>query len=304
MSIRDPASKRLNEMMRDPKNDIDRMINTLDGLPTLPTVISRIMSLSEDSSSSASEITDVISHDQALTAKVLKLVNSSFYGFSGRIKTVRHAVVILGFNDVKNIALAASTFEAFSSKDVFKKLGDALWRHSAASAAISRMIAENLGLKDKNDYFVAGLLHDIGMVLLAYKMPDVVNEIMSQAADGIKDVRSIEETLLGTNHAVIGGRLAKKWQLPDSITEAIEFHYTPQSAREFPIPAAVVNLADSICQKKGLKWWNKSECAWNEAALQILKKIKPDFDEHYLGQLIEKVDGELEGIDELMNIIS
>ena len=191
---------------------IDRLVKKLETLPTLPTVATKILSLSEDSLSASEEITNVISHDQALTAKLLKLVNSSFFGFSGKIKTIKHAVVILGLNDVKNIALASSTFEVFSSQTTIKKLGDSLWHHSAASATISRTIADSLGLKDKNDYFVCGLLHNIGMLLLAVKIPDVTEDIIKMTDGNIKEIRKSEEDLLGVNHSVIGGRLAQQWE--------------------------------------------------------------------------------------------
>jgi len=288
--------------MSDLRKKIERRLNGLEELPTLPDIAARIISLANDPSASASDITEIISLDQSMTMKLLKLVNSAFYGFSGEITTVKHAVVILGFNEVKNLSLATSVFDAFSGKgDTLKKEG--LWRHAAVCAAVSRMIAKELGEKECGAFFVSGLLHDIGRVFLASYMPEALEMVIERASGGVETVSSVEKELLGVTHSAMGGVLAGNWRLPAEITEVIRYHHNPGNARLNRALTAAVSLANSLCHIEGLGGLPGVRPTMESDGLEILKKERPGLNLDNIENIVSNLEDEINGIDDFLGLI-
>jgi len=144
---------------------VEALSNHVKSIPTLPTVLTELSRRMEDPKTSSEDLAQVIQQDQAISSKVLKLVNSPFYGYSGRIHTINQGIVILGFNAVKNLVLSTSVMEAFKSTESGENFRmDQLWVHSAAVAGVAKLLAERAGVIDPEEAFVAGLLHDIGKV--------------------------------------------------------------------------------------------------------------------------------------------
>jgi putative nucleotidyltransferase with HDIG domain len=188
-----------------------------------------------------------------MSVKVLKLTNSAFYGLAREIDSVRQAVVVVGLEAIKNLVLSASVLDMFKGKNIDQEFQEKFWRHSLATAFCSRLLAKRLrknGVVDPDTAFSAGLLHDIGKIIMSCflaeeyrKFTDIRNQDRRSATF------EIEEHALGYTHAQIGSLLAAQWKLPHKLSEAIEFHHRPQSSQaEEPIPH-VVYLADYLSKK-------------------------------------------------------
>lgn len=226
-----------------------KITESIIGLPTLPAVITQIISLIDNPQTSARDVSRIISTDQALTAKILKLANSAFYGFPREISTVNHAVVVLGFETVKSLGLSVSVLERFAgggSDSSFDR--QKFWEHCIACGVAARLLAGQLHYRVQGEAFAAGILHDIGkLILCQYFSEDFVEILEVMRAEDLY-IGKAEERILGVTHAEIGGWLAERWNLPNQLVDTIAFHHTPgrmQRGAELP---ALVHLADFLCR--------------------------------------------------------
>ncbi len=224
---------------------LKRKVEELSNLPTLPGVVKFIGSLIEDSNTSAQDLAAVISRDQVLSAKILRLVNSPIYGFPGRISSVSHALVLLGFNVVKGLLLSTTVFSAFAGGV------QGLWEHSLGTALISRRLARGLGQKDMEEVMIAGLLHDLGKVVLAHLLPEECGAARLRAVDEHRHIGDIEKEVFGVNHAQVGAWAARSWHLPDRLVVALEYHHRPSRAKEAMRVPAIVQLSDILARSMG-----------------------------------------------------
>ena len=227
------------------KNIKDKLEN-ISSIPTLPTVIDRITRLLQNPKTSAEEIGRAITTDQALASKVLKLVNSAFYGFPGRISTITHAIVILGFSTVKNIVLTASIFDAFRKKNngISEFNFEQFWMHSIACGAASQSLAKYLGSSEKEECFIAGLIHDMGKVILCQYLPEDFRDALNMSKEENTLFYESERKLFDVTHEEIGGYLAQRWNLPKNLQNAITFHHNPSTSRDHYTTTAIVHCAD------------------------------------------------------------
>lgn len=213
----------------------DRVLKSMGELPQLPVAVQKLLAVMRDENSSADDVTRVLSSDQALAGKILKLVNSSFYGMSGEVSTITRAVVVLGFSGVRNVAMG------FGMVSALKKLGGVsvatFWDHALAAGAGAQAMAPKLGKgHDPEEAFIAGLMHDIGHVVLASAAPDEWSAAQVQVQAGADPI-VIEKELLGMSHASVGQRLMAYWQLPSALQEAARWHHNIKIAasREQPL---------------------------------------------------------------------
>jgi putative nucleotidyltransferase with HDIG domain len=225
-----------------------RRVERLEGLPTLPSVASSLLALTRNPKTSATQVGELISKDQALTTRVLRLVNSAYYGFPKKISTINHAVVILGFSRVKNIVLAASVFamEKLEQPSAFDPA--AFWRHSLGAAVCARAVSRELHCGEHEEAFVCGLLHDVGKVVLAQVAPDDYRQALSLAASRSSLIRDAEEAVLGLDHAEVGSWLVERWQLPPGVQSAVRRHHQPGETRQDRETAVVVSAADVLAR--------------------------------------------------------
>lgn len=204
------------------------MLEKITDLPTLPTVVSRILQYVNDPTSSAKGLSELISHDQSLTMKVLRVVNSAFYGFPKKISSLHQATAILGYNAIKNMALSVAVFGAFG-KDGFSSEFDreAFWRHSVAVGVIARLIARKIRFHEVEEAFISGLIHDIGKVLLDQYMHEDFIHCVRLANEKNLLLISAERAHFGFDHCDVGGFLAKRWNLSQTLAEVLEYHNSP-----------------------------------------------------------------------------
>lgn len=226
--------------------------NTTD-LPTLPTVVGKLIALVSNPAASASDIGHLIEQDQVLTVRVLKLVNSAFYGFPQQIRSIQHAVVILGFAKVKNVVLTSSILDMSGEmKSGTLNMTD-LWRHSLGSAIVARRVADRMGKGvSSDDAFIGGLLHDIGKMLLARLLGQHYLPIVEAAQERGALLRDVEMKVLGVSHAQAGNWLAERWRLPLAIQQMIRLHHRPEAATGERDLVNAVHLADILTRALGI----------------------------------------------------
>lgn len=222
-------------------------------LPTLPLVAVRVMEIINDPHSSASDLAEVISSDPAMAAKVLRLVNSAYYGFPNPITTITHAVAIMGFNTLRSLILSVATFDLFSKKktDQFFQLEE-LWMHSIGTAVGSKLLAKRLGLPNFEELFIAGLLHDVGKVVLDIYLHQDFISCISTAQKTSKPLWLVEQEVIGSSHAEIGNAVALKWKLPSVLTESIRWHHEVLRAKDHTKVAGIVHVADIFVKARGI----------------------------------------------------
>lgn len=264
----------------------------LQDLPPLPTVVTRVMQTVNDPTTSAADLNRLISGDAALAGKVLRLVNSSYYGFPRRVSTITHAVVILGFNTVRNLTTALGVFTAFDPGSIPTALDrDRFWAHSLATAIAAGVIGKrkNIPAKAVEEVFVGGLLHDIGKLFLDQYFPDQYAIALKLAYAAKISIWDSEKTALGIGHALVGKRIAEKWKLPPSLTSMISLHHQPEFAKEHFDVAATIQAADMVARKASLgdggdslvpnlapeveKWANLSDPVWDAIGAETCQRF-------------------------------
>ena len=202
-----------------------KQLNKIRDIPTLPTIVFELNQHLEDPETSIVKVSETIEKDQAVTLKILKLVNSAFYGFKSGVSDIRHAVVMLGFNAVRNAIVSVSIINALPKGLLFQdfEMG-AFWKHSLAVAVTSKNIAQKAGVGSPDNCFVGGLLHDVGKVIMAQYFQDTFIKVWTYMQKECLSFHEAEQHELAVDHAMIGGHLARRWSLPEGLIEAIRWH--------------------------------------------------------------------------------
>ena len=280
-------------------NTVRQRLSSLKSLQTQPAVIAEITHLLQNPSTNAEVLGRAIRTDQVLASTVLKLVNSAFYGFPGRIGSISHAVVLLGFSTVKNIVLTATIMDIFKMNINSKFNMQDMWKHSLGCGAAAQCLARALGAELKEECFIAGLVHDIGKAIMFQLMPDDFTRVI-ECADKTKNLFYDSECkLLGINHQDIGGILIELWHLPTPILNAVSCHHNPpvQLTDEHKI-AAIVHCADILVRALGYgnggdnKIPRINDNVWNNMALDNID----------LPHLFDSIEIELERVSVLSQL--
>ena len=261
-------------------NRLRAIVGRVEDLPTLPRTVLRITEIINNPKSSARDLAGVINDDQVLTARLLRLVNSSFYGFPQRIATVSFAIVLLGFDAIRNLLLTTSIFDLFAGADKDLQVErEKLWDHSLGCAVAAKIIAEHLHFEKVEELFVCGLLHDIGKIVeMAYLKNDYAR-VRAQVKAQDDWILTAEEEILGCHHAHIGHLLAERWNLPAPVPEVIRHHHSPEFAGEFQREAAGVHLADILCRALEIGSGGDQRIpSLNPRAWEVLELGKTDID--------------------------
>lgn len=236
---------------------IKLIINRIHNLPTPPIVFTQVNKVLNDPKTSAYQIGAIISEDPALSAKILKLTNSSFYGIPRTITSVKQAIIILGLDVVRSLVLSASVFESFSKQyKIDKNYLDDFWRHSLSVAFMARIISRTKNFPsfmEAEEAFSAGLLHDIGKLVIFAHMPEQFSEIRKiLKEDKTKSSFEVEEQILEFDHSLVGSYLAQKWNLPPELANAIKFHHFPDQDENQNFTTYIIHLSDYLAKKAEL----------------------------------------------------
>jgi len=224
-----------------------KKLDNIPDIPTLPSIVITVNKMLQDYDTSIKNLTKTIEKDQSMVTKILRLVNSSFYGFRSRIKNISHAVIVLGFNTVRNAVVSVSIIRTFAGEDiceVFKT--EEFWKHSIAVAVTSRYLAEQTRLDSPEDCFVSGLLHDIGKLVLSQYFTGLFSEVWKSVKEDNLSFYEAEKNFLPVNHAQIGGYLTKKWQFPAALVDSITYHHKIRRAVSDFDQSIAVHTADNI----------------------------------------------------------
>lgn len=265
-------------------------VERISNLPTLPRLLQRFSEMIKNPGISMEVLGKELSKDQVLTSKLLKMVNSSFYGFPGRIGTITHAIVLLGYDALKGLIVTSSIFENLP-EEAFP-----LWRHSIAVSQASRAIAKRLFPQEREEFAVAGLLHDIGKVILHLETPEEYRAVLHHAVASGKAMWLAESELLGFDHATIGLWICEQWTLPAKLAMPIGYHHSPGNAPAHKPRAAVIALADIIVRGMG--------CAAEgdlplEAIDPFIEQQIPTT-EKFMEEIVDEIEPDIESIKELV----
>jgi putative nucleotidyltransferase with HDIG domain len=261
------------------KEKIRRKIKSIKNLPTLPEVARKISKMVENDKTSATELAKIISTNAVISGRVLRLVNSSFYGFSGKISSISNAIILLGFDVVKSLIICVSVFE------MMEKGIPGLWEHSLGCTIASRLIAKKVKGCDPEEVSVAGLLHDIGKIVVSIQLAEDYEEIKKTIVEKKINFSKAEKEVLELTHEDLGGWLAESWNLPVGLREPISFHHHPQQAQQAKLVTAIVHLADFLVRAVGYGFGGDpwvpalNHKAWDRLGLSLhdLEEIISDF---------------------------
>lgn len=207
-------------------NDIDSLLAQIKSLPTLPTVYYQLLDIMNNPMVVSKEIAEVISYDQSTALRVLKAANSPMYSIYGGVSNITQAIAYLGFSEIKNLVIAITIFDFFDKHFQGNLINPIeFWKHSIATGIIARLIGKYLNVKNLEDFFLAGILHDIGKIAMLHLIPEKYSKAMEYSIENNVSHHEAELKILGFNHTVVGETLATKWNLPQDLVSVIKNHH-------------------------------------------------------------------------------
>lgn len=238
----------------DARNRLRAIVNRTTDLAPLKSVATRAIQLAEDERSAAMDLATVISSDQALTSKLLKLSNSAYYGYARRISNVREAVILLGMRTVRSVAISSAIIDAFRLPE-FDSGGfdqDLFWAHSVSVGIVAEVVARDTRVARPEDAFTAGVLHDVGKLAMVLCEPDSFAEVIDLVNREDMRYREAELAVFGIGHEHVGARLAERWKFPEPLVASIRDHHPPKGVPAIETMSDVVAAANLACNREGL----------------------------------------------------
>ena len=267
--------------MQDAEARLETLVRQVRDLPALPDMAVKVMRLTDDARASANDVARVLAADQAMTARVLKLANSAFYGVPRRVSTVTDAVVLLGMRTVRNmtVALGCQPVLERALPGYALRPGD-LWRHSFCCAFAAQCLAKRARYRVAEEAFVGGLLHDIGKVILNTHMQAEFAAVLRYASENDVPFMDAERAVLGFDHAEAGARVLARWNLPPALVDCVRYHHEPLS-QPTPSPlTGLVHLADVMCLMLGIGLGGDGlQYPLQEGVLDLLQLSAADFEQ-------------------------
>lgn len=283
---------------QDQQSRIERwrpVLDKLNDIPTLPIVATKVTELINDPNSSSSDIAEVLKKDQVLTAKVLKLINSPYYGIPGEVTDVKRALAYLGFNTLAQLVLSVSVISLFSDKKNSKFSLQDFWKHALGTAVASEVIAKQVGYPKPEECFTCGLLHDIGKIVLLQIAPDEFFRVVQLAEKEKISFIDAERKLETPNHGYLGEYIADKWRLPMVIRMSIRYHHTDVSQMETMLasikPAVqIVSLANQLVVKENIG--HSGDASGGFVGANLLQPL--NLTEAHLPPILEKLQKDMD----------
>lgn len=289
-------------MEKNKQDILEWYIAQANPMPTLPHLVVRILDLSSKSDVDIELLADAILKDKVLTARMIRLVNSAFWGIQRRITSIREAIVYLGFQQIRSVVLTSSLFHAFQTRNPAFRLS-AVWEHGLGCAMISRIISEKVGFEDSEKAYIAGLIHDIGEVILSQFGPDKFDDVIDRVQKDHLTFYEAESAVIGVNHTDFGPWFAENWGFSEELAEAIICHHTPDKSTVNPRLVSIVVLADLFCRVRGLDYGiieNIAVSFKDQFAWQVLSKNNPALDNMDLERFTFNLDGM---VDEVAKVV-
>jgi putative nucleotidyltransferase with HDIG domain len=273
----------------------------IENLPAFPLIVQKVIKIANDPNSAASDFENVVSKDQTLTAKMLKMANSPFYNVGRDIVVIKEAVVTLGYKTVKSLAFAAGAGQIFQKNlPQYGLAAGGLWKHSLGVAVTARLVGQELGFSDDmcEELFVCGLLHDIGKLVLGLFISRS-DQVYMAPSSGENSICQIEKKLTGFDHTEVGEIIINKWQLPNIILSAVKYHHKPMETSYYNKEVAVVNMANYICDKNKVGFSMK-----NTSNPELLDSVKSELglSEDKYQDILKKAEAQIGDIDRIASI--
>ncbi|MFK5914220.1 MAG: HDOD domain-containing protein [Woeseiaceae bacterium] len=228
--------------------EIQDLVNNASDLISLPEISLRVNEIANDPNSTAEDMASVISQDPALVVRMLKIANSAYYGLSKEVDTISRAVAILGTKKIRDLVISTSTSQAFDGipNDLISMQD--FWHHSLYCGLLAQILSNKSKKTNSESIFIAGLLHDIGQLLMFNQRPEKSHEAILLLMEGSEDLETFEAErhIFGFDHMQVGGELIRNWKLAPVLEECVEFHHEPQNAKNFPAEVALINIANAV----------------------------------------------------------
>ena len=282
-----------------------QMVAKIDDLPTIPVVATQVLQLLDDPDVNVDKVADLMLTDLVMTARVMKMVNSPIYRANQEITSLKRALVYLGIRHIKEIALTSSFISAFEDKGGVIDIST-FWAHSFGVGMVSKIIAEKIHYPDIEKAYLAGIVHDIGEVVLSYYQPESFSKILTAIKE--RPVRLIDMELeeFGTTHNEIGYCIAEKWNFQEAYKEVVLYHHSPREAASDPVLCAIVNLADLFCSVRDLYYGGNAWASFNlseEEGWAILKEQHPSLEHLDIERFCYELDDAVPDVKELVTSI-
>ncbi len=289
-------------------------VEEIGALPTLPDIPMRILELIANEESSMAEISKTVSRDPALTANILKVANSPFYGVREKVGSLKLALAIVGLNEIINIVTSISLVRMFASqKSAVRFDRSKFWRHSFGCGSAAQMLARELRFETEGVEFVAGLLHDIGKLIMDQYFHARLNEVWNLSEKESIPLLDAESQVFGVDHATLGSWLAQRWSLPAALVEGIMYHHRPLDVLALPAPGgnpaltAIVHLADILACEPDLNFTESTaspETFGKNLAWKIILAERPDLDHETLEKFVGKYEEYKSRVHALVQAVS
>ena len=283
----------------------EALIRQVVNLPTIPETMTRVTHLLDDPDVELDEVAEVILTDQVMASRVIKIVNSPMFRPMHQIKSLKRALIYLGFRRIREIALTCSIIKTFEGKEgVFDV--KTFWEHSFGVGIVSKIIAQRVRYPETEKAYICGIVHDIGEVFLSSYMSAEFQKIVDLIKGTCHSFAEGELFMLGTTHCDLGFCLAKKWNFPLEYCDVIENHHTPQDATFDPMLVAIVNLADLFCSVRNLNYDNSEWVSFSlteEKSWEILQRYSPNFSDLDVERFCFELDERVAEIEEMVRSI-
>ncbi len=260
-----------------------------------PEVFLKLRNTMSDPKHTFADLKRIVEADPALAARLLKITNSAFYGLEGKVESIEHALEIVGTQQLTNLVLSATVSDNFNliPKDLVDM--ESFWKHSLTCAISAKLLAEMKNKSDTDPYYLAGLLHDIGSLIIYQELPDKAVETLSYCSKTGEHLYWAEDQIIGFNHADMGGALLNDWGLPDNVVEAVKYHHAPLQAKKYPEFCAHIHIAEITAY--GTKIGKSGEPQVPPLAPNILEKF--NFSQQEVKNIQSEVEGKVEAVFQL-----
>ena len=279
-------------------SNVTGLVKDVGNLITLPDVFIRINQLVEDPNSSIADIAKVAGHDPSFTVRLLRVANSSFYGFSSTVDTVSKAVSIIGTSQIRSLALATSVAKTFEGlPNTLVSMQD-FWKHSLYTALIARILAKSAKRIDPDSIFTAGLLHDIGELVIFNRLPQEAQASLQLVLDSGDEIPiyQAEQQTIGFDHAKVGGELARQWKLPPMLEECVEFHHDIEAKLRYPREVALIHIANILALMAEVHTQDRSDVSPINPVAWEMVGLDP---EDVIDEVIEEAQQEISEAEKL-----